>query len=261
MKGGESVPNRVVRAMTALLLMSLLAAGCASTPGGDRESDNRKAAETNTALGRQYMDRGQYEVALEKLKRAVAFDETYAPAHTMLAVLYETIGQKDRAEKEYRLAVRYDPEDGDVNNNYGAFLCSVGRQSDAERYFLAAMKDPFYATPQIALSNAGACALAQGDLDKAETYLRQSLDTDPELGSSLLPMAEVSYRKGSFLRARAFLQRYEAVGPVSRESLALGYRIESRLGDEASAERYRQELEERYPGAAAGGEPGNREQR
>lgn len=261
MKRSEPAPYRALRSLTALVLALLLASGCASTPGGDKDSDNRKAAETNTALGRQYMDRGQYEVALEKLKRAVAFDETYAPAHTMLAVLYETIGQKDRAEKEYRLAVRYDPEDGDVNNNYGAFLCSVGRQREAERYFLAAVKDPFYETPQIALSNAGACALAQGDLDKAESYLRQSLEADPELEASLLPMAEVSYRKGSFLRARAFLQRYEAVGPTNRESLALGYRIESRLGDEASADRYRQELERRYPGAAAGGDMGELEQR
>ena len=41
------------------------------------------------------MDRGQYEIALEKLKKAVAYDKTYAPAHTMLGVLYETIGENE----------------------------------------------------------------------------------------------------------------------------------------------------------------------
>ena len=231
------------------MLVMLTVAACSSAPEMP-EDERRKAAETNTSLGRQYMDRGQYEVALEKLKRAVAQDKTYAPAHTLLAILYETIGQRDEAEQEYRLALRYDPEDGDVNNNYGAFLCASGKEQEAERYFLAAVQDPFYDTPAIAYSNAGSCALSAGDLDKAESFLRQSLKYDDELGSALLPMAQVSYQKGSYLRARAFLQRYESVGTMNEESLILGYRIEQSLGDEDTANRYRAELVERYPNSA-----------
>lgn len=242
----------------APLLLALLAA-CSSTPNKSNE-ELRKAAETNTSLGRQYMERGQHEVALEKLKRAVAYDKTYAPAHSMLAILYETIGQPEQAGEEYRQAVKYDPQGGEVNNNYGAYLCGVDRQKEAEPYFLVAVEDPFYPTPEIALSNAGSCALARGDLDKAESFLRQSLARDDKLGAALLPMAEVSYRKESFLQARAFLQRYETVGPVSQESLSLGYRIEGRLGDEKAAERYRRELLERYPGSSKAGGRASREQ-
>jgi type IV pilus assembly protein PilF len=241
------------------MLVLLTVAACSSTPQTS-DDEKRKAAETNTALGRQYMDRGQYEIALEKLKRAVAQDNTYAPAHTMLAVLYETIGQRDEAEQEYRKALRYDPDDGDVNNNYGAFLCASGREREAERYFLAAVQDPFYETPAIALSNAGSCALSIGDLDKAESFLRQSLGFDDKLGSALLPMAQVSYQRGAYLRARAFLQRYESVGSKNEESLSLGFRIEKRLGDEDMASRYRAELQERYPGSAEAAADGGREQ-
>jgi type IV pilus assembly protein PilF len=243
-----------------VLIAALLAVtACSSAP---RQSDEqkRKAAETNTALGQQYMDRGQNEVALEKLKRAVAYDNTYAPAHTMLAVLYENLGQRGQAEEEYRKALRYDPDDGDVNNNFGAFLCASGKGAEAEKYFEAAIKDPFYQTPEIALSNAGTCALAAGDLDKAESFLRQSLDYDDSLGSSLLPMAEVSYRKGAFLRARAFLQRYEAVGLMNEESLSLGYRIEQQLGDDEAAARYRDELIDRYPDSNRAGSDSGRKQ-
>lgn len=243
--------------VAALLL--LLAAGCTSTPDLSK-TEMRKAAETNTALGRQYMERGQHEIALEKLKRAVAYDKTYAPAHSMLAILYETIGKSGEAGEEYRKALQYDPEDGDVNNNYGAFLCGTGKRKEAAPYFLAAVKDPFYETPEVALTNAGSCALADGDLDKAESFLRQSLEYDDKLGAALLPMAEVSYRKESFLQARAFLQRYEAVGPINQESLSLGYRIESRLGDGKSAEHYRRELLERYPGSMKAGGKAGREQ-
>jgi type IV pilus assembly protein PilF len=241
------------------LLLAVLLAACSTTPNKSDE-ELRKAAETNTALGRQYMERGQHEVALEKLKRAVAYDKSYAPAHSMLAILYETIGETEQAGEEYRLAVKHDPQGGEVNNNYGAFLCGSGKREEAERYFLAAVEDPFYPTPEIALSNAGSCALARGDLDKAESFLRQSLERDDKLGAALLPMAEVSYRKESFLQARAFLQRFEAAGPVSQESLSLGYRIESRLGDQKAAERYRRELLERYPGSIKAGERAGQEQ-
>lgn len=232
--------------ITLTLLVIVMLSACSSSP--DRsDNEQRKAAETNAALGRQYMDRGQYEIALEKLKRSVGFDKTYAPAHTLLGVLYETIGEVDKAESEFRLAVKYDPEDGDVNNNLGAFLCRNGYSEEADRYFQIAVDDPFYSTPGIALANAGSCALARNDLDKAEKYLRQSLTYDNKMSAALFPLAELSYRKGTYLQARAFLQRYEAVSQLTPESLELGIAIETRLGDTERVEWYRNELWEKFP--------------
>ena len=245
---------RILIALVALLLIT----ACSSSPK-KTDNDLRKAAETNTALGRQYMDRGQYEIALDKLKRAVANDKTYAPAHTMLGVLYETIVELDDAESEFRMAVRYDPTDGDVNNNLGAFLCRNDKAGEADVYFQTALKDPFYTTPQIATANAGSCALSRGELDKAESYLRQSLEQDQRMASALLPMAEVSYQKKSYLRARAFLQRYESVGPDTEESLYLGFLIETALGDDRAAEQYRAKLYEEFPGSVQAGMRAGRE--
>ena len=234
--------SKILLAMITLLLL----VACSSTPE-KTDQDLRKAAQTNTSLGRQYMDRGQYEVSLDKLKRAVANDKTYAPAHTMLGVLYETIGEDEDAEKEFRLAVHYDPKNGDVNNNLGAFLCRKGKTAEAAPYFDTAVEDPFYTTPGIAYANAGSCALQRGELDKAEAYLRRALEKDQRMPEALLPMSEVSYEQGSYLRARAFLQRFEAVAPENEESLRLGVLIESALGDKQSADRYRMQLMEDYP--------------
>ena len=237
----------------ALLVLVLSVTAC-TTPGQeDEESSNRKAAETNTALGQGYMQRGQYEIALEKLKRAVAFDSTYAPARTVLAILYETIGELDLAEKEYAAAAKIDPGDGDINNNYGAFLCGIGKGKEAYPYFQKAVKDPFYNTPEIAYANAGKCALTQGDLDKADVFLRQSLAYNDKLPSALISLAEVSYQMGNYLRARAFLQRFGSVGAWDEDSLLLGYRIESKLGDVKSANRYRAKLLELFPDSSQAG--------
>jgi type IV pilus assembly protein PilF len=229
----------------------LLAQACSTSSAKKSDEPNkaRVAAETNTALGRSYMERGQDEIALEKLKRAVANDKTYAPAHTMLGVLYESLGMKEEAGKEYRLAVNYDPEDGDVNNNYAAFLCSIGKGAEADRYYEAAFKDPFYATPEIAYANAGLCALRVNDLDKAERYLRQSLEYNVEISVALLAMSNLNYRKGEYLNARAFLQRYESAEQKTAESLLLGYQIERALGDQTAAADYKRQLQDQFPGS------------
>lgn len=232
-----------------LLPLAVLLTACAGNPSksdGNR-SAARQAAEINTSLGQEYMSRGQTEIALEKLKKAVSADPAYAPAHTMLAVLYEQIGESELAERHYRRAVDVAPANGDVNNNYGVFLCKAGRLDTAEDYFLKAVKDPFYRTPEVAYANAGSCFMQHGNLDKAENYLRQSLEYDAEFPDALLPMASVSQKKGAHLRARAFLQRYEATGTESPAALSLGIQIETSLGNGQAAEAYRQRLVRDYP--------------
>lgn len=230
---------------------SLLLAACASSPPAEEQGNANRAAQTNTDLGRQYIARGDYEIALEKLKRAIAYDKTYAPAHTVLAFLYETLGEDAMAAQEYREAVRYDPDDGGVNNNYGAFLCASNQWNEAESYFKRALQDPFYRTPELALSNAGVCALNAGDLDKADRYLRQSLEYDGNLPASLLALAKLNERQENYLNARAFMQRYEDVASHTEESLDLAYRVEKELGDEGAADRYRRQLVQQFPHSKA----------
>ena len=102
--------------------------------------------------------------------------------------------------------------------------------------------------------------LEQGDLDKAETFLRQSLEYNEKLPLTLISMADVSYQKGNYLRARAFLQRYGSVGAWDEDSLLLGYRIESKLGDVESANRYRLELLQHFPNSSQASQVSSQEQ-
>lgn len=243
--------KRAAITVIAAAALALMIAGCASTAPPEEDTNVRRAAETNTDLGRQYIARGDYEIALDKLKRAVAYDRTYAPAHTVLGYLYETIGDNEMAAREYREAVRYDPDDGGVNNNYGALLCASSKWNEAEPYFERALQDPFYKTPELALSNAGLCALNAGDLDKADRYLRQSIEYDENLPASLLGLAQLNYRREQYLNARAFLQRYEAAASHTVESLELAYRVERELGDEEAAEQYRRQLVQQFPNSNA----------
>lgn len=234
-----------------VMLCAITAVTLTACAGGPESADDdaraRKQAEINTSLGQEYLNRGQYAIALEKLKKAISFEPDYVPARTMLAILYEQIGETEQAREQYKTAVDLAPSNGDVNNNYGVFLCQNGQESNAIQHFLKAAEDPFYRTPAVAFANAGSCELQAGNLDKAERYLRQSLEYDAEFADALLSLANVNYLNGEDFRARAFLQRYESSGPDTSESLLLGSRIESRLNNDKGASEYAAELMSRFP--------------
>ena len=239
-------------------LMLFLSACAGNGPNSAVNSPARQNAEITTSLGNEYLSRGQLEIALEKLKKAISADPTYAPAHTVIAVLYEQIGEMSLAGKHYREAVELSPDNGDVNNNYGVFLCKSGKASGAEKYFLTAVEDPFYRTPGVAYANAGSCELQSENLDKAERYLRQSLEYDAEFSDALFALAKLSFMKGENFKARAFLQRFESSTAVTAESLSLGSRIEASRQNSEAAEQYLDQLMLQVPNSAQAEEARNK---
>ena len=254
----KSVPNSFQAGRTYLLkplhliafiLVVVFISGCASQQEQDPndESDSRKAAESNTSLGLEYMNRGQYEVALGKLKKAIREDPGYAPGQTVIAVLYERIGEQELAGKHYKKAYEAAPKDGDVNNNYGVYLCTTGKEDQAIEHFLRALDDPFYSTPAIALTNAGSCALRNGNLTKADGYLRRALKIEPDLPDALRSMARLSFEEQNYLSARAFMQRYETSASHAAETLLLAFRIEMASGNSRAANKYKLMLETNFP--------------
>jgi type IV pilus assembly protein PilF len=234
--------------LTVIFIGAFLGA-CASQQPKDPydETETQKAVISNTSLGLEYMNRGQYEVALGKLKKAVKQDPNYAPAQTVLAVLYERIGEQELAGRHYKKAYEASPKDGDVNNNYGVYLCQTGKSDQAIGHFLTALDDPFYSSPSIALSNAGSCALSIGDYAGADEYLLRALKIEPDQPDALMNMAELSFAQKNYLSARAFLQRYEAVSEHRAETLLLAYKIEVASNNAKAANTYKLMLEHNFP--------------
>jgi len=251
--------NRRGSAITTLVatLVAVVLAGCAST--NSSESDHRRsgsavdrvspvrAAEVNTRLGVGYLERGEVQVAMDKLELAVRQDPRHVPAHLALGIVYQSIDRNERALKHLETAVELAPEDGGAHNSYAALLCQVGRYKEADRHFRAALDDPFYATPGVALANAGSCARRDGRDEEAERYLREALEFDPRSRTALFNLAGLSFAQGEGLRARAFLQRLEAAGGLDPRSLLLAVQVERSLGSDAIAEGYASTLIERYP--------------
>jgi type IV pilus assembly protein PilF len=239
----------------ALLASLCLALGaCGTTGGGTKATPERKVgaprtspADVNVSLAQGYLRQGNYEVALQKAQKALELDPKLASAHTVVAVIYEHIGDRARAEQHYARAASLAPHAGGELNNYGTFLCSQGKFDEADAYFVRALQDPFYKTPAVALANRGTCALGAGKVDVAEESFRKALQLDARNPDALFQLAQILFKRGDYFRARAFVQRFEDAGTVSADTLALAIRIEQGLGNEDAVREYRSRLLSEFP--------------
>lgn len=216
-------------------------------PTTTKADQAKEAARIHTELAQHYMQSGDLQTALEKLKLALKFDDSYEPAHTVIAVLYERINDMPDAEANYRKAVELAPQKGATNNNLGAFLCKIGKTSEAIPYFQKAVADPFYSTPDLALTNEGVCQVRSNDLAGGEASLRKAIELNPQNAEALYQLSNAYYLANDTFHASAFLQRYEALGQSSPAALKLGYDIELRLGDRDAALNYRRRLQSQFP--------------
>jgi type IV pilus assembly protein PilF len=230
------------------MLTVLLLPGCASNTTLENDtSKSAVAARANTQLGIEYLRNGDYDMSQKKLLKAIELQPDFATAHDAIAILYERVGNNELAEKHYRRGLKLNPDNADGHNNYGQFLCRVGRHEEAEKEFLVAINNPFYRTKKYPLLNAGMCMANVPDMAKAEQYFRRALEEDSEFAPALLQMAKLSFKSGNYLRARAYLQRYQAVEKHTPESLWLGVRTEYALKDHQAWGNYALQLRNLHP--------------
>jgi len=216
----------------------------------DKDTDKRvDAARVRVELGQRYMQQGKFELAQENLQKALEYDSNYVDAHTVLGALLERLGKAHEAGEHYARAAELAPKSGAVNNNYGQFLCSTGHFADAQKYFARAMEDPFYKTPDVLYTNAGACLLStdSSQLEQAENDFRRAIEANPNNTAALFLMAKTLYARNDFFHARAFIQRFEALGQPNPDALLLARNIEMKLGHNDGAREYTQRLREQFP--------------
>lgn len=216
---------------------------------GSGGTDAAKVAELNTQLALEYYREQNYVPAVRKLDKALEADSRYPQAHTVGGLLYEALGETEKAEQFYRRAIALDPKNVVTLNNYGQFLCARGRWQEGLGMFQRAIDEPLNQNPLVSFNNAGQCAFASGDMAQAGTYLREALAFDPELPPALLTMARVSLLSDRSLSARAYLQRFEAVATHNASTLAAAIEIETALGDLQRATYYMNRLRREFPDA------------
>jgi type IV pilus assembly protein PilF len=232
-------------ALTAGALLFAPARSQAQAPGSKEARE--QAAELNTQLALAYMREGNLAAAREKIDKALGQNGRTALTQMAAGFIYDRLGDVRKASSHYELAVKLGKDDPDVLNNAAVYFCRTGEYKRGEELLLQAASSALYKTPDVAYTNAGRCARSDGRAKDAEQHYRKALSINPRQPDALLEMAELTQAGGNGLQARAFLERYTAVAPVTAATLWLARRIELDLGDTAQAARYARRLKDEFP--------------
>jgi type IV pilus assembly protein PilF len=236
----------VASGLLALAVLAAPRAGIAAEPGSREAID--QAAAVNTELALAYMREGNLKAAREKIDKALRQNARTANTQMAAGFIYDKLGEKRKAMSHFEQAVKLGGKDNpDVVANAAVYFCMNGEPKRGEQYMLQAAASPLNARPDVAYANAGRCARGDGRPKDAEQSFRKALAINPRQPDALIQMAELAQAGGNGLQARAFLERYTAVAPVTAGTLWLGRNIELGLGDAAQAARYAQRLKNEFP--------------
>ena len=211
------------------------------------ESEQRRRAQIRLELAAGFYQQGNYAQALEELRSALSVDAAFPQAYGLLGLVYMELGDRARAEEGFQRALTLAPNDSDLLNNYGWFLCQTGRPRESIAQFQAALKDPLYATPSRPLHNAGICSMRAGDAAQAESYFERSFQVDPRNPVAMYNLGEIYLKRGDIERARFHSQRLLSSYPPSAETLWLAIRVDRRHGDSDSVASLSSQLRRQFP--------------
>ena len=146
-------------------------------------------------------------------------------------------------------ALSLSPDNSDVLNNFGWFLCTRNDTQRGLEMMSRAAADTQYQTPEKAWLSIGLCQRRAGRAAEAEDALRRAVLIRPDMIGALYNLAQVTFERGATKDAENYLGRYMRMATPNLEALVLGVRVARANGDKASEESYLQQLRRRFPDA------------
>jgi len=239
------------KSVAAIVLCSLLSA-CVTEPrdpdfAGADAINTDAAAKNRVSLGLTYLSNGNFSQAKANLDKALNFAPKSADAHFAMAYYYQQVDELALTEEYYLKALKLAPENPNIINSYGAFLCEQGRYEKAKSYFLKAVSSKSYVSTAETYENLAICAVDQGKTDEAVGFFESALNHQPTRGKSLFFLAQLQKEQGNYGEAKKTLWKYDRVSRVSPESLWLSYEIAQGLSDTEAALGYGELMKSMFP--------------
>ncbi len=242
-------------AVLSLCLLGALA-GCAgsgtSSTSGDimtssDMTDARRRAIIRMQLAMGYLERDQYEIALDEVKRALVADPSFSAAQSMRGLIYIRLGDKAMAEESFRRAIALNPRDGDAQQNLAFVLCEQGRYNEARGFFDAALANPLYQNKSKTRIAKAVCEVKSGNTGGAEALLLSAYEEEGRSPIAANALADLYYGRQDYRRAAMYASQANAATYASAASLWLAIKIEHQLGNQAGVTRYARQLRENFP--------------
>ncbi len=239
------------------ILVAALLAGCVAQTTVETRSvqdaqatDARRRAEIHTSLASQYYQRGNFVVALDETRLALKDDSTYYPAFNVRALVFMELREDAQARTAFEQALALAPNDPDILNNYGWFLCLRGEGARGMDYFSARAGRHRCTPRRRRRCSTRACARAS----PAATSRPRTTCAAPSCSSPTSPARSTASPRSSTRRAA-----YKECGELPRALHApgradpLGARARredrARAGRQAAEDSMSQQLRRRFPDA------------
>jgi type IV pilus assembly protein PilF len=217
------------------------------TPGAPTQSQRVAAARANVTLGLGYLQEGNLPIAKEKLDKARFEDPDLPDLHAAMALLDERLGKDKDADKEFRAALKIDPRDPSMLNNYAVFLCSHGKPDEGVRNFEQAASNPLYVTPWAAYTNAGVCLRAAHRDAEAAPRFDRAIQSNPAYSEAVFQASDLDLHLQKYATARLRIDLFLVRNPATPDLLLLAWRVAQAQNDQTAQQKYAARLTQEFP--------------
>jgi len=212
----------------SVIVVLMLVVGCQTTTNFEKPEKEKlmAAAKVNVQLGMAYLERKDIQRARQKLILALDQAPNLPEAWYAMGYFLEMMDEGPAANRYYQKSLALGPHRGDVLNNYGTYVCRLGRYQEAIPYFMKAIADKTYLDPSSAYENAALCAMKIPALSQAENYFQHALAENPNRYSALLGLGEVYFMQKKYAFAHEKLQEFLDVSTPTVQSFLLEKRLD-----------------------------------
>ena len=217
------------------------------TSGTTRNEELRRRANIRLELAATHYQQQNFTLALQEAEQSISLDPAFSAGYGMLGLIYMSIGDRIKAEDNFNRAIGLDPNDAELNNNFGWYLCQSGRQKESLAYFNKALEDRLYLTPAKPLHNAGICMLQTGDEAGAENYFLRAFQVDPGNAVAMYNLGQLYLKQRNLERAKFYSDRLMNSYQPTAETLWLSLRVARASGNQDSAGQLASRLRQLFP--------------
>jgi type IV pilus assembly protein PilF len=247
--------NLPPRAFPLLLLImaTLLLPACITDKGRvfTNEANPQEALKTRVQLARSYIGEQNWEDAKRNLRVAADIDPNSPDVHEAFALVYQSTGEYELAEESFKKAIALKKPFSRARNNYAAFLYSQERYREAEQQLEVVIKDTLYEGRPRAFINLGLCRVRLANLDGAKQAFTRALTMDRTSRIAMIELAHIEFEDGNWARSNYYLENYQAiVRRPSARALWLGVRLADKLDDGDALASRALALRNLYPDSA-----------
>lgn len=253
---GTIVRTTIRRILTAAFIafsFATMLAGCITSGGSvfTADASPEAALRTRVQLARSYIGEQNWEDAKRNLAIARDIDPDNPEVAEAFALVYQSTGEYELAEEDFKRAIAGKKEFSRARNNYAAFLYSQARYQEAEDQLEVVIKDTLYESRPQAFINLGLCRVRLDKPDEAREAFVRALTMDRGNRIALLELANIEYEAGNWRLAERYMDNFKGISrSMPPRALWLGVRIYHELDDQDAQASFGLALRNLYPTSA-----------